>query len=207
MRPVLSRRTLASRGTLALATLLYAPIARGAPLPRDEMTQLLRGAGHIAFMRHAWAPFEGAPKGERGLDADDLGPCETQRNLDDFGRKDARRIGEFLRAEKISFDHVYTSKWCRCRETAELIMGRPVEVLEQINSYFSSPRKATKGPAQLAALKLFLNQTLKPEARALMVTHGSLITDLCGIDTGETEIVVVKADGRGGIVVIGHGTI
>ena len=157
-------------------------------------------------MRHAWAPFEGAPK-EAGRDADDLGPCETQRNLDTFGRNDARRIGALLRDNGIVFDRVYTSKWCRCRETAELIMGRPVENLPLINSYYTSPHKDTKGPIQLAALRTFLNTTLQPTDRALMVTHGSLITDLCKIDTGETEMVVVKADGKGGLTVLGHGTV
>ena len=40
-----------------------------------------------------------------------------------------------------------------------------------------------------------------------MVTHGSLITGLTGIDTDETEIVVVKADGEGGVVVVGRGVL
>jgi hypothetical protein len=40
-----------------------------------------------------------------------------------------------------------------------------------------------------------------------MVTHGSLITGLSGIDTNETEIIVVKADGKGDIRVVGRGTL
>jgi hypothetical protein len=83
-------------------------------------------------------------------------------------------------------------------------MGRTVENLPLINSYFADPDKA-RGPAQLKYLKQFLNSTLSRKARGLMVTHGSLITDLAGIDTGETEIVVVKADGKGGIIVVGRG--
>ena len=39
----------------------------------------------------------------------------------------------------------------------------------------------------------------------LLVTHGSLITALSGIDTDETEVVIVKADGRGGVTVVGRG--
>ena len=58
----------------------------------DNLIELLKTPGHVAFMRHAWAPFEGAPKSE-GVSAETLGPCETQRNLDDKGRADARRLG------------------------------------------------------------------------------------------------------------------
>ena len=169
------------------------------------LIELLKQPGHIAFMRHAWAPFEGAPKSE-GVSAETLGPCETQRNLDDKGRADARRLGELFRREGVVFEHVYTSKWCRCRETAELIMGRAVENLALINSYYTNPDK-TVGPRQQAALKRYLNEALAPAARALMVTHGSLISDLSGIDTDETEIVVVKADRNGSVVVVGRGTL
>ncbi len=197
------RRVLALTG----AALALPSSAQAEALKPDAVLALLRVPGHVAFMRHAWAPFEGAPKGERGLDADDLGPCETQRNLDDFGRNDARRIGALFRDKGIVFEHVFTSKWCRCRETADLIMGRPVENLPLINSYYSSPRKDVKAPEQLAGLRAYLNRTLKPTDRALLVTHGSLITDLCRIDTGESEMVIVKADGRGDLVVVGHGVV
>lgn len=187
-------------GLIAAASFRAAPAAAG----DNALIELLKAPGHVAFMRHAWAPFEGAPK-EGGKLPDQLGGCETQRNLDDKGRADARRIGELFKAQGVVFERVYTSKWCRCRETAELIVGRPVENLPHINSYYTSPDKATRAPRQLAELKAFLNGQLPPGARALMVTHGSLITDLAGIDTDESEIVVVKADGKGGIQVVGRG--
>jgi hypothetical protein len=140
-------------------------------------------------MRHAWAPFDGAPK-EDGRDAETLGPCETQWNLDDFGRNDAKRIGALFRSEAIMFERVYTSKRCRGRETAGLVMGRPVDNLPLIVSYFTSPSKATKGRTQIAGLKRFVNEALAPTECVLMVTLGGLITDLAGIDKGETEIIV-----------------
>ncbi|HRK19131.1 MAG TPA: histidine phosphatase family protein [Hyphomicrobiaceae bacterium] len=170
----------------------------------DALMDLLRQPGHVAFMRHALAPFEGAPK-ETGRTAEALGPCETQRNLDERGRADARRIGDAFRTAGVVFDRIYTSKWCRCRETAELIAGRPVENLPLINSYFTDPSKAQKGPAQLAALRAFLNHDLKPGDRVLMVTHGSLIHDLTEFVADESDIAVVKADGKGGIVVVASG--
>lgn len=172
---------------------------------RASLIALLRVPGHIAFMRHAWAPFEGAPKNVPHS-AETLGPCETQRNLDEKGRADARRIGELFRASGLTFDFVWTSHVCRCVETAELIAGRHVDNLPLINSYFMDPDKA-RGPAQLRYLKQFLNETLPAAARALMVTHGSLITDLTRIDTDESEIVIVKADGKGGLDIVARGAL
>lgn len=191
---------------LLLATGLgTAGAARAEPVPPRDLFKLLKLPGHVAFMRHAWAPFEGAPKSSRHA-AEQLGPRATQRNLDAFGRSDAVRVGQVLRDAGVTFDFVYTSHVWRCVETAELIMRRPVETLPLINSYFADPDK-TRGTAQLKYLKQFLNETLPRHARGLMVTHGSLISDLAKIDTGETEMVIVKADGTGGIIVAAHGTI
>ena len=104
----------------------------------------------------------------------------------------------------MTFDAVYASKWCRTKETADLVTGRSVDNLALINSFYTDPDKS-KGPKQIARLKAYLNTEVTSNARLLMVTHGSLITALTGIDTDEAEIVVVKADGKGGVVVVGRG--
>ena len=183
-------------GILALAVL-------AGPACADGLVDLLKVPGNIAFMRHANAPIVAGQR-ETGMRAETLGPCSVQRNLDDTGRGDARRIGELFRREGVVFEHVFTSRWCRCRDTAELVIGRPVDHLPLIDSYFTDP-DATIKPAQILALKTYLNQQLARGDRTLMVTHGSVITDLAGIDTGETEIVIVRADGHGGVVVVGRG--
>jgi phosphohistidine phosphatase SixA len=205
--PIDRRRALTTAITTTVGLALAYPALAAGPAPgslaREPLFDLLRQPGHVGFMRHAWAPFEGAPKSKPHA-AEAIGPCETQRNLDAHGRADAKRLGELFRAANLSFDFVYTSHVCRCRETAELMMQRPVENLPLINSYFSDPDKA-RGPAQIKYLKQFLNQTLAPHLRGLMVTHGSLISDLSRIDTYESEIVVVKADGAGDVRIVGRG--
>jgi len=81
-------------------------------------------------MRHALAPGTGDPAGH------DLNDCSTQRNLSEEGRAQARDIGasllEVLNAEpKVDVD-VYSSAWCRCMETAELLGLVNPEVLPSI---------------------------------------------------------------------------
>jgi phosphohistidine phosphatase SixA len=171
-----------------------------------DLIALLKTPGAVALMRHALAPID-PNRSETPVEAEELGPCATQRNLDDVGRADARRIGELLRAQGVVFERVFTSRWCRCRETAELIRGGPVEHLPFIDSYFQSPTRATRGPAQLAGLRHFIGTELPKTDRVLMVTHGSVIHDLTMRWTDESEMVVFRADGRGGVDFIAFGSV
>jgi phosphohistidine phosphatase SixA len=195
------------RRMLALVLSCGALLAVAAHANAESLIELLKRPGHVAFMRHALAPFGTAPR-ETAVTADSLGDCATQRNLDERGRADARRIGEVFNQQGVTFDHAYTSKWCRCRETAELIIGRPVESLGLINSYYTKPRQDEGAGSDRRAQVLsphYLHKERAPSARALMVTHGSLIQDLTGLAVREAEIVVVKADGKGGVTVIARG--
>ncbi len=67
------------------------------------------------MVRHAIAPGNGDPPNFN------IGDCSTQRNLDDSGRTQARRIGRWLRSNGIKSARIYSSQWCRCLETAKLI--------------------------------------------------------------------------------------
>jgi len=166
-----------------------------------ELLDLLKQPGAIALMRHAPAPFEGAPSAD-DPNLNRLDDCSTQRNLDDRGRADARRIRAVFERAGVRFEHVYTSAWCRCQETADLIIGTKVQVLPWINSFF---RKPERGPEQLAGLRKFILE-FAPGDRALFVTHGSLISAMTGINTAETEVVILARDGQGGFKVVGRGT-
>ncbi|MEN9293955.1 MAG: hypothetical protein RIT31_720, partial [Actinomycetota bacterium] len=71
--------------------------------------------GYVLLMRHALAPGVGDPENFK------LGDCSTQRNLSAEGREDAREIGEWLKRRDIPILRVESSRWCRARETAELL--------------------------------------------------------------------------------------
>jgi len=184
-------------GALLILASVNTPEVTAAP----SILELMKRPGHISLMRHAWAPFEGAPKPD-SPGYNNPNDCSTQRNLDDVGRKQARRLNGVFAEAGLAFEHIYTSVWCRCQETADLIAGRKIDVLPQLNSFFRRP--VENEIRQLAQLRIFLNG-LKQTDRALLVTHGSFITALAKIDTAETEVVVIKRDGRGGFEVVGHG--
>lgn len=81
----------------------------------DALWSALREGRAFAMIRHALATGYGDP------DDFKLGDCATQRNLSQKGRDQAKRIGELFRRNGVVTADVYTSQWCRCRETAELI--------------------------------------------------------------------------------------
>ena len=80
----------------------------------DEAAWNALRAGGIAIFRHSNAPGVGDPPGMR------LDDCSTQRNLDEEGRVQARRIGDAFRSRNIQLGAVLASQWCRATETAEL---------------------------------------------------------------------------------------
>jgi len=163
-----------------------------ATLRADEAGQaslkLLNEPGHFLIMRHALAPGIGDPENFK------LDDCETQRNLSDDGRAQARRLGEALRAAGIKVAQVYSSRWCRCLETARLLDVGPVTPLETLNSLRGRPGES---PAQMEQLRADIDamDLAKP---TVLVTHQVVISALTGKPTGSGDGLVVKRlpDGR-----------
>lgn len=150
----------------------------GPALAQDDVLALLRAPGAVGIMRHARAPGTGDPSNFR------LGDCATQRNLDDAGRDQARRIGARLRAAGITTP-VFTSEWCLTRETAELLGLGPAQPLPALNSFFA---ERETGAAQTAAVQAFINELDSP---AVLVTHQVNITALTNVFPADGEMVVL----------------
>jgi phosphohistidine phosphatase SixA len=149
--------------------------------------------GAILVLRHASAPGGGDPPGMT------LGDCRTQRNLDAGGREQARRIGERLRQEKVAVGAVWSSQWCRTRETAELMKLGPVREMPAFNSFFGD-RNAE--PAQTAAARELLLVWRGPGA-LVVSSHQLNISALTGLPTASGEGVVLRRDG-GRLEVVGR---
>ena len=152
--------------------------------------ELLRGGGTVALVRHALAPGTGDPPEFT------LGDCSTQRNLDDRGRAQARALGAEMRARGITFDAVYTSQWCRTRETAELMDVGPVVEAPELNSFFGD--FAQRGPRTAAARALLDDAP----GRVMLVTHQVNISALTGQSTRSGEVLIARR-GDDGLAVVG----
>jgi phosphohistidine phosphatase SixA len=128
--------------------------------------------GTVIFIRHALAPGTGDPV------SFDLGDCRTQRNLDATGREQARAIGRTLAASGLAFGAIYSSQWCRCLETAQLLGLGPVTPFSGLNSFYED--HAPRGPT-LAKLAAKLDSLPRQGKPVVMVTHFVTIAAITGI--------------------------
>jgi hypothetical protein len=156
---------------------------------------------YIILLRHALAPGFGDPINF------DINACNTQRNLSQRGRQQAQKIGKQLKANGITKAAVFSSQWCRCLETARQLDLGEVTELRILNSFFQSP---DQGPEQTRQLQAWLieNQSLQtPKEKSsslpkVLVTHQVNITALTGVVPQSGELVIIKVDMSGEILVV-----
>ncbi len=149
--------------------------------------------GVHAIMRHATAPGFGDPDHFR------VGDCNTQRNLNETGRREARALGRQIREQGIQPTAVYSSQWCRCKQTADEMRLGEVQELPALNSFFEG---RGNGQAQTAALKNHI-AALGPKDKVLYVTHQVNTTSLTGIYPSPGEVVLFQLSPSGDIEVLG----
>jgi broad specificity phosphatase PhoE len=163
------------------------PFAGPAFAEERDLWARLRKGGLAILMRHgATEPGLGDPPGFR------LDDCATQRNLSEAGRAQARRVGERFRAERVPIAKVYTSPWCRCRETARLAFGM-AEDWEPLSSIFD---RAQDEPQFTERVKKRIAQAARrKDGNVVMVTHNVNIAAISGASVVEAEVVVMRPDG------------
>ena len=95
------------------------------------------------------------------------------------GTEQAREIGAAIRHAGVTVDRVFTSQWCRCRNTARLLDLALVEHLLALNPFLRNPGRADRQTAELRQL-LF---GLPPEEIVILGTHYVTIRALTGQGT------------------------
>jgi 8-oxo-(d)GTP phosphatase len=183
-------RTLAVLLSLGLA-MASTPLAAG----DAEILARLSEPGTVLLLRHVLAPGTGDPPGFV------LGDCSTQRNLSDAGREQGRALGERLRQAGIVQARIYSSRWCRCLETAELLDLGPVQPLPALDSFFQD---RSQGAARTQAARNFLDD-LPVGPPVILVTHQMNITGLTGQFTapGTGVLARVPVPGDGDLELLG----
>lgn len=167
-----------------------------AEVTSESLWATLRRGGSVILIRHtSTTEGLGDPAGYT------LEDCATQRNLSEAGRAEAKRIGERIRAERVPIARVYTSPWCRCRETARLAFGK-AEDWSPLGSTFDAPH--LEGAATDTVKKRILGYSItKPKGNVVMVTHNVNIAALTKLSVATGALVVVRPDGCCGLRVEG----
>lgn len=156
-------------------------------LAPDVIESVLSGDA-IVIMRHALAPGVSDPE---IFDEDD---CSTQRNLSEQGRDQAKRTGDELRRMGVEKADVFSSVWCRCVDTGELLGFGQVNVLESLNSFFVL--RETE-PARTGDTRLWIQQRIASnnQTPVILVSHSVNITALTGAYVSSGEALVITTDG------------
>lgn len=141
----------------------------------------IKDGGKLIFIRHTLAPGNGDPANFN------LNDCSTQRNLSEKGRDQAKNIGKFFNINKLWVEKVFSSEWCRCKETADLAFNN-FKTQKFLNSFYS--RKFEKNRiGQILDLKKFVKE-LNDRENVVLVTHYVVISELLNYTPSSGEIVV-----------------
>ena len=181
-------------GFIALLLALIGPLAQAAEAADDALWQRMRGGGVTVLMRHAQTvPGIGDPTGFV------LDKCPTQRNLSSAGQRDARAIGKAFQRRGIHPGAVWSSRWCRCLDTARLAFGR-FQPEPSLDSMFIDDDSQSAAKLRDLRAKLAARVDSTP---LILVTHDVNIRALTGqsLAPGEMVLTVVRA---GKLEVIGR---
>ena len=153
------------------------------PISAEPAWESWREGKALLLMRHTLAPGTGDPAGFV------LEDCSSQRNLNNEGRQQAKRWGQLLRTKYSNNITVYSSQWCRCLETAQLLQLSQPLALPALNSFFAGRGDAAKQTKALLQ-QFSIIQTAQP---TVLMTHQVNFTALTGIfpRSGEAAIIAL----------------
>ncbi len=137
----------------------------------------------IILIRHALAPGRGDPKGFK------LNDCKTQRNLNQIGIDQSKKIGKLFDENNIKIDQVFSSQWCRCIDTARYAFKNYKE-LPALNSTFSSPYDKNE-KKQINELKSIIKEWNGKGGNLILVTHYVIILALTGKTSSSGELIII----------------
>ena len=147
----------------------------------DKVIESLKEGGKLIFIRHALAPGSGDPENF------ELQNCSTQRNLNEIGIQQSKKIGLIFKKNEIQIDNIYSSEWCRCKDTAKYAFD-DFETFDALNSFYDK-RFAANEDKQIKDFYEFID-SIDSKNNIVFVTHYVVIGAILNIGTSSGEIVV-----------------
>jgi broad specificity phosphatase PhoE len=189
--------------------LLFLPVfVSGAEVPEkpllqgERLVEALRQGGYILYFRHAPTDWT---QNDRVAAAGDWRSCDPaeMRQLSSEGRELAERIGAAMRKLSIPVGRVFSSEYCRARQTAQAFaFGEVTPSLEIMNmraAEFSGGRVAVAERARRA-----LSTSPESGTNTVWVAHGNVLRAATGVYTGEAGSVIFSPRGDGTVKLVGR---
>ena len=147
----------------------------------DKILKSLKEGKKLVFIRHAIAPGNGDPNNF------DINDCSTQRNLDENGIEESKKIGLFFKNNKIKIDKVLSSQWCRCKDTAKYAF-KNFETFDALNSFYDE-KFAENETKQIKDLKNYI-KNWNSDKNLVLVTHFVVISSILNTGSSSGEIII-----------------
>ena len=160
------------------------PTAGDEQLDPVRLVEALQEGGYVVYLRHA-----ATDRSKEDAGVVDLDDCSSQRNLNDAGREQARRIGRGFRELAIPLGVARSSEYCRTRETAELAFGR-VELEPRLTGF---PNDGAPGySVRVRQTKELLARRPGEGENTVLVAHIKNIEASAGVSIEEGELAVFE---------------
>jgi phosphohistidine phosphatase SixA len=147
----------------------------------EKLINSLKEGGKLIFIRHAHAPGNGDPENFN------LKDCSSQRNLNQEGINQSKKIGLFFAQNKIKIDKVLSSEWCRCKDTAKYAFNN-YKTFDALNSFYDA-RFAKNKAKQIKDLKKYIS-SWNSKKNLVLVTHFVVISETLSVGSASGEIIV-----------------
>ena len=166
--------------------IIFAFIIFSTPISSQEkLIDLLKDGNKIIFIRHAYAPGNGDPTNFK------LNDCSTQRNLNNEGIIQSKKIGQFFSKNKIQIDKVLSSEWCRCKDTAKFAFNKYF-TFDALNSFYD-PKFENNKDKQINDLKNYINNW-NSKKNLVLITHYVVIYDVLKVGANSGEIIIADKE-------------
>ena len=142
-------------------------------LTREALVAALQAGGYLIYIRHA-----STDHGQTDSRDVDVGNCTTQRNLSPKGREQAQEIGRAFKTLGIPIGDVFTSPYCRAKDTGRLAFGAVV-ISDDLRFTIRDDEAETCRRA--AALRRMLSTPPAVGRNAIIVAHTSNLKEAAGV--------------------------
>jgi phosphohistidine phosphatase SixA len=190
---------------IALLLFLWAAAAANIAYAQDmltgkELIDALRTGGYNIYFRHAATDWT---RDDHVSTKGDWTSCdpEKMRQLTAQGRDTARQIGEAIKRLGIPVGRVYSSQYCRARETARYMGLGPVALIHSIMNMRAAEFVGGR-QAVVERARRVLSTPPQAGTNNIFVAHGNLMQATLSVYTKEAGAAIILPQREGELHVV-----
>lgn len=157
-----------------------------------QLIKALQSGGHIIYMRHGATDHK-----QKDSKRSDMYNCKTQRNLSVQGIQESKKIAQAIKSLAIPIGKVFSSPYCRTRDTAKIIYKDSIIVDELQFSISKNKQESERLGKHLYEMMWETNNT---KTNTVFVSHSSNLKDGLDIWPKPEGVAVIFKKSRTGLI-------